>query len=174
MEPKEKLELTILRSRVACSSDWASQVPPMWIFQIREHIRTGQSLWHYPLGWAGKREGRAWKQISRSKLLFVEEIVFPGWEIYCPNRRAVCPEEQTIFLDKLVCRNFMRQTVRLFLGLWPYLPQLNFLEQWVRSCCHRKSLLSVPIVKPCRYRWFPFLTSTYYFKTPLWDAILFP
>ena len=37
--------------------------------------------------------------------------------IYYSNKRAVCPDEQTVCPDKLICKNSVKQTVELFINL---------------------------------------------------------
>ena len=46
--------------------------------------------------------------------------------IYYANKRAVCPEKQTVCLDKLICKIFLKQTVDLFINLLSHLSEQEF------------------------------------------------
>ena len=46
--------------------------------------------------------------------------------IYYSNKTAVCPDEQTVCPDKLICKNSIKQTVELFINLLSHLSGQEF------------------------------------------------
>lgn len=65
-------------------------------------------------------------------------IVPPKWAIHCSNKKGVCPKDQTICHDKVICKSFLKQTLELFINLLSYLPRQVYPGKKIIKLCWHK------------------------------------
>lgn len=82
------------------------------VFQGGELVGIEQSSWHNGVGLVDTAKQGYWSN--------------SWWANYCPDKWAIYPGEQTVCLDKLICKNFLKQTEKSFIAFNAYFSGQEF------------------------------------------------